>query len=522
MVAASELAINTTATATQMADAMFGSGVTVVSATYSGDTHSSGIYSGADTTMPGVAPSDSGVILSTGCATDITNSTGEANQSTWTGTDTYGIDNDADLNAIAGTTTYDAAIFEAEFIPEGNILSMQLTFSSEEYLEWVNSGYNDAVGIWVNGVQAELTLGDSEISIDQINPDSNPDWYIDNANDEYNTEMDGMTITLTLRAPVVPGEVNTIKIGIADAGDADYDSNLMIAADSIQTSVVVHDDSIDVAIGTEGVLDVLANDMSHAGGSLTITHINGQPLVVGNTITLASGATVALNAEGTLDIVGAGSEDMTTFTYTVVDDFGNEGSGYASINTVPCFAEGTLIDTARGRVAVDALLPGDLVLTRDHGYQPVRWSGSCSLVSTFETAPIEIEEGALGNHGRLVVSPQHRILLRDYRAQMLFDAEEVLISAKHLVDDRRVRRQQVGKAITYVHLLFDRHEVLRSNGMWTESYLPGPEAARSFDRDVQKEITTLFPHLDLRTGRGYGPAARLSLREFETHALLEF
>jgi len=520
MVAAQELSINTDASALQMADAMFGSGIEVKSATYTGDDDSSGIYSGATETMPGVAPSDNGVILSTGEAKDITNSSGEANQSSKTTTNTDGVDGDAGLNAIAGMDTYDAAIFEATFVPDGNVLSMQLTFSSEEYLEWVDSGYNDAVGIWVNGVQAELTFGDSEISIDEINPDSNSDWYVDNANDQYNTEMDGMTITLTLRAPVTPGEENTIRIGIADAGDSKYDSNLMIAGDSIQTSVVVNDDVISVGMGDDQDLDVLANDMSYEGGTLTVTHINGQPLVEGNVITLNSGVQISLNDDGTLNIVGAEEEDETTFTYSVVDDLGNEGSGYATVKTVPCFVTGTMIDTARGRLPVESLMPGDLVLTRDHGYQPVRWSGTCNVITKEDNAPIEIAAGALGNHGELTVSPQHRVLMRDLRAQLMFDANEVLIPAKHLLNHQTVRRKPVGERVTYVHVLFDRHEVLRSNGMWTESYLPGPEAGTGFDADVQNEILSLFPQLDLSTGRGYGPAARLSLREFETQALL--
>ena len=50
---------------------------------------------------------------------------------------------------------------------------MQVVFSSEEYLEYVNSGFNDSVGIWVKGVQAELTVGDGSISIDNINTTSN-------------------------------------------------------------------------------------------------------------------------------------------------------------------------------------------------------------------------------------------------------------------------------------------------------------------------------------------------------------
>ena len=74
MVAASELNMDTDASALDMAEAIFGSGITVKDATYTGAEEASGIYSDGLATSPGVVPSDSGVILSTGKAEDFTNS----------------------------------------------------------------------------------------------------------------------------------------------------------------------------------------------------------------------------------------------------------------------------------------------------------------------------------------------------------------------------------------------------------------------------------------------------------------
>ncbi|WP_334195331.1 Hint domain-containing protein, partial [Pararhodobacter sp.] len=48
-------------------------------------------------------------------------------------------------------------------------------------------------------------------------------------------------------------------------------------------------------------------------------------------------------------------------------------------NKCICFTPGTLIDTLRGRVAVEALVAGDKVLTRDHGYQELTWTGRRDL-----------------------------------------------------------------------------------------------------------------------------------------------
>lgn len=161
MAIANELTIDTSATALDMANAIFGDGITVVSASYSGATVSSGIYSGANTTSPGISPTDSGVILSTGRVTDFTNSSGTTDTNTQAGMGTDvpgGVEDDSQLRAVSGTTTYDGAILNADFIPDGNIITMQFVFSSEEYPEYVNGGVNDAFGVWVNGNFVPLTI----------------------------------------------------------------------------------------------------------------------------------------------------------------------------------------------------------------------------------------------------------------------------------------------------------------------------------------------------------------------------
>ncbi len=118
MVAASELPINTSATAMQMANTIFGSGVVVNSASYTGDSRSSGIYSDGIDTSPGVVPGDTGVILSTGRVTDFTNTFGTSNQSNGRSTNTSGQNNNPDFNALAGTSTYDASYLDVDFTLE--------------------------------------------------------------------------------------------------------------------------------------------------------------------------------------------------------------------------------------------------------------------------------------------------------------------------------------------------------------------------------------------------------------------
>ncbi len=363
MAIANELTINTSATALDMANAIFGDGITVVSASYTGATVGSGIYSGANTTTPGISPTDSGVILSTGRVTDFTNSSGttDTNTATGTGTDaTGGVDGDSQLNAIAGATTYDGAILNASFIPDGNIITMQFVFSSEEYPEYVNGGYNDAFGVWVNGTFVPVTVATGgQVSIDTVNPLSNPNLYHSNANDTYNTEMDGFTVVLSFKAPVNPGQVNTIKIGIADAGDAVYDSNLMIMGGSIQTYALAYDDTIQLTANSTRTFDILANDRDDTGAGLTITKINGTAVVPGQTVTLSTGEKVTLNANGTVTVQSDGDIGSNTLTYEIVDSDGNTDVGYITVKTVGTAGPDGIVQGTGGDDLIDTSYLGD-------------------------------------------------------------------------------------------------------------------------------------------------------------------
>lgn len=522
MPSAADLPINTNASAMQMAQTIFGTGIDIRTASYTGSNASSGIYSNGDTVAPVLTPSDTGVILSTGRARDVTNDEDDDINESASTTGRMDTDGDSQLSALGGGTSYDAAIFEATFVPDGEVLTMQIVFSSEEYLEYVNSGFNDAVGIWVNGVAAELTVGDGDITINNINDETNSNLYLNNpeGNEVANTEMDGLTVTLTLKAPVEAGSINTIKIGIADIGDDQYDSNLLIAGNSVQVALIATDDAVEIEARTTETLDVLANDVGAPGVQLFITHINGEEVQPGESVMLSTGEIIKLNDDGTLSIQTDGP-GVNTFTYQVEDSDGNTDTGFVEITTTPpCFVAGTAIVTQKGEVPVETLRPGHMVLTRDHGFQPITWVGASTRAATGQDAPIRFEAGALGQHDMVEFSPNHRILFKSPQAEMLFGETEVLVKAKHLVNGTTIRVREDHRPVTYVHILFSCHEIVRANGMDSESYHPGRETIASFDGETRAEILRLMPNLDALTGYGYGAAARVSLKRYETMALI--
>ncbi|WP_458790101.1 choice-of-anchor L domain-containing protein [Yoonia sp. MH D7] len=363
MPTARELTINNTASATALAQNIFGQGTVVNSATITGQDVQSGIYTGANTTLGSIAPSDSGVILSTGKVADFTNSSGSTNTNTSASTSTN--NNGAGyspLDAITGQATKDAVVLKINFTPTGDYITMQFVFSSEEYLEYVNGGVNDAFGVWVNGSYVPFTPADNDlVSIDTINSTNASNLYLDNPRsaDTYNTEMDGLTVTLSIKAPVISGEPNTMVIALADSGDSLYDTNVLISANSIQTIALAFDDNVTMEANTQIIVDVLDNDTDSTNSGLTITEINGISIVVGQTVTVPTGESITLNADGTITIKNDGDIGSQTFTYAVIDGAGNTDVGFVTVNTVKDTPLNYIVEGGAGDDVINTSYTGD-------------------------------------------------------------------------------------------------------------------------------------------------------------------
>ena len=511
------LPVSTNASALQMAQTIFGDDVEILSADYSGQRSSSGIYRNGDSVSPDVTPSDEGVILSTGRATNFTNRWG-TNWSTNRSSDTNGEDNNPEFNAVAGTNTYDAAYLDVSFnATEAGQMTMQFVFASEEYPEFTTSIYQDFVAVSINGTYVPLEIGDGDVDPRNINGAQNEHLFVDNTGGAYNTEMDGFTQTMTLTFDIVEG-VNDLRIVIADVSDSSYDSSLLIAANSVQTSLVANTDTVNLGFNGTRDIDLLANDVNTTGNALTITHILGQPVSVGSEIDLPSGQKIIIGEGGVITVEGDADEEVVNFTYTVDDGNGETDVGYVTVSQAPCFTAGTFIRTPNGEVPVEHLEVGDLVETLDNGPQPLRWIGRRIVPAEGKFAPIEIAENTFGQHRTLRLSPLHRVMLQNAWAELLFGEEQVLVAARDLVNDTSVR-QVSGGTVEYVHLLFDTHQIVFSEHLPTESYLPGPQTNASFEPDIVDEICSLFPEIDRESGEGYGPMARRGLRSYEAAAM---
>ena len=242
-----------------------------------------------------------------------------------------------------------------------------------------------------------------------------------------------------------------------------------------------------------------------------------------------TGAAEAVNPGGSLRVEYDAADPESGIVH-FYDASGNETgtTQFSEIeHVIPCFTPGTLIATPQGERRVEDLRPGDRVITRDNGIQVIRWAGRRDL-SAAELAlapnmqPILIRRGALGiglPERDMLVSPNHRILIANEKTQLFFEEREVLVAAKHLTGMEGIDRVEVDE-VSYVHFMFDRHEVILSDGAWTESFQPGDLTLAGMDDDQRDEILDLFPELATREGLGAFGAARRSLKKYEARLLV--
>lgn len=176
----------------------------------------------------------------------------------------------------------------------------------------------------------------------------------------------------------------------------------------------------------------------------------------------------------------------------------------------PCLAKGTLVLTSEGPRPVETLRPGALVHSRDHGAQRLRWIGTVvldthSLARQPQLRPVRISAGSLGAElpvQDVVVAPQQRVLVSSTAARTMFGASEILIAARQLVGMPGISAAADLTEVTYLQLLFDRHELILSNGAWTESFHADSQTIASLPRTARHEIMSIFPEWHDTTARG--------------------
>ncbi|MGJ8545310.1 MAG: cadherin-like domain-containing protein [Sulfitobacter sp.] len=291
-------------------------------------------------------------------------------------------------------------------------------------------------------------------------------------------------------------------------------------------------DSLIGGAGNDTLLGGIGNDTMIGGGDRDFfAEVNAGDVVDGSengddfdTLDLTGSAPDGGRLE--VEYADDNPENGTVYYY----DADNNAAGelvFTNIeNVIPCFTPGTKIATAKGEVSVENLQVGDRVITRDNGIQKIRWVGHKEMTGEDLAAnpklhPVLIRAGALGNdlpERDMMVSPNHRVLMASDKTALYFEDREVLVAAKHLTDLDGVDAVEVSNT-TYIHVMFDQHEVILSDGTWTESFQPGDHSLAGVGDEQRAEILALFPELATREGIDGYTSARRALKKHEAKLL---
>jgi len=296
----------------------------------------------------------------------------------------------------------------------------------------------------------------------------------------------------------------------------------------------IDDDTIEGGTGNDTIIGGQGADtMSGGDGRDTFIGGNDGDVVDGGTggddydVLDLSGDTPINIINETVDADG----DSTSGTVQFLDGGGNVTGTmdfFEIEKIIPCFTPGTMIATPKGEVPVETLKSGDRVITRDNGIQEIAWVGRKDIgfkeiAANPHLRPVLIRAGSLGNglpERDMMVSPNHRILVANDRTALYFDEREVLAAAKHMVDNKGIMSVEP-MGVSYLHFMFEHHEVVLSDGAWTESFQPGDYSLKGVGNAQRQEIYELFPELESREGIEDYAAARRILKKHEAQMLVK-
>lgn len=223
----------------EWAGSLLGDGVAISNIVYTGDLDASGYFTGGNSAGLYM---DEGIIMTTGLASDAENDNNEADMTT----ELYMV-GDSDLDSlITEAITYDASVLEFDFTTTGTTAYFNFAFASEEYIEYVDTDFNDVFGFFIDGVNYATIPGegDTPVAINTINHLRQSDHFNDNdpwhsSGGGFDMPYDGFTDVLTTRLTGLdPATSYSLKIAIGDAGDLLYDSALFIQAGSFSETAV--------------------------------------------------------------------------------------------------------------------------------------------------------------------------------------------------------------------------------------------------------------------------------------------
>ena len=312
----------------------------------------------------------------------------------------------------------------------------------------------------------------------------------------------GTAWSWTGEAVRVDGPADILPLGEA-AGEADIRKRAAMSVRRLLKAVEVNTTRLDL-------VELDSADLAGNGFEQSFTVTDGRDTW---TVTLIDGATPAARLCMFVGEIPPRTADLWIVNHTV--DLKSRDQNDDPAGGVICFTPGTMIRTQDGAIRVEDIHEGTKIQTKDNGCQEVLWTGSrrvtgARLYAMPHLCPIRLRAGSLDNDvpdAGLLVSPDHRIMVKGARARALFNTDEVLVTAKDLVNDQGIYVDRSMREVSYIHMLLPSHEVVFANGVESESFHP---ASAGLDHLADHDRARLFAQVpDIESDvNSYGAYAR--------------
>lgn len=379
---------------------LVGGGVLISNTTLTGGSNASGTFNGLNSNL-GIG---NGIVLCTGTLDAIPG----PNNSSGTGLNNM-LPGDADLDVVAGTTTQDACVLQFDVQAYTDSFEFQYVFGSEEFLEYVNGGYNDVFAFFVSGPgivdtpNIALIPGTSTpVSVDSVNNNVNSQYYIDNGvgisssipqyTDPYYIQYDGFTTVLTAKLTgLTPFATYHLKLAVADAGDGVLDSGVFLRDSSMTTTFLTFDPTQSNLLAFNYVAEdcgaeQLKFKLNRPSGNdafarfvLGGTAVNGIDYTyLADTLIIPAGDTLfALNIIPLPDTIAEGEKTIKIYLVTNTNNIVYDSVTFLLVDTLP-------LQISNGV----AICPGEDVAINATGANSYSWMPAAGLTAADISNPV--------------------------------------------------------------------------------------------------------------------------------------
>lgn len=368
----SQLTIDQTLSPEQMAQQLVGEGVDIFNVQVTGSDSSYAYYTSVGTEIG----NSEGLLLTTGRAV---NAIGPNDESGLPTIDPLGNCLDCDLYdmdfpgdplltlANGGLTTWDAVNFEFDIIPQGDTIRFAYTFASEEYLEWVNSPFNDVFGFFITGPNgfddvniALVPTTQEAVAINNVNHLVNTEFFYDNQDPlGQQVQYDGFTVNLeAVVGGVIPCEVYHLKLIIADGSDHLYDSGVFISQ--------IESNPASIITTTAGGIDFMIEGCNDGTVTFESQYTQIDPLDIIFTVDGSAEMDIDYTTDpdlgplynpldSTYTITIEPGDSTVSFDILTIEDFIPEGSEFVTITIAEQFCDTILFNSQVNFEIVDSL-----------------------------------------------------------------------------------------------------------------------------------------------------------------------